>query len=99
MDENKLPSALRKNAIDLPVRGFLEGWFYLAPYPGKLSQYINKKTEAMFVPVTKNGKSITIPISVVREDRLIFMSEMHYKKYELELGEPEGIKIQKTSKE
>lgn len=98
LDESKLPFALRKTAIDLPVSGALEGWFYLVPYPGKLSYYIDKKTEAMFVPVSKNGKSITIPVSVIRSDRLIFMFESHYKKYELELGEPEGITIIKTPK-
>ena len=98
LDENSIPLALRKNAVDLPVKGALEGWFYLVPYSGKLSQFTNKKTVAMFVPVTKNSKSIMIPVSVIKDERLIYMFDTHYKKYELELGDPEGIKVLKTPK-
>ena len=98
LDEGKVPVSLRRKAIDIPVRGVLTGWFYLVPYTGKLAQHTDKKTEAMFVPVSKGGKNIMIPISVIKEDRLIFMCEPHFIKHEVELGEPEGIEVLRTAK-
>lgn len=99
LDENLIPEELRKNAFDLPVRGAIEGWLYLVPYTGKLTQHTDKKAEAMFIPVMKKGKRVTIPVSIVREDRLIYIFEPMYKAYEMELGEPEGIRIKKTPNE
>ena len=97
LNEDKVPVSLRKKAIDIPVSGALTGWFYLLPYTGKLAQYTDKKAEAMFVPVSKNGKSVMIPISVIKDDRLIFIFESHYTKHEMELGDPDGIEVRKTA--
>ena len=97
LDENLVPEDLRENAIDLPVRGALEGWFYLVPYTGKLKHHTDKTTEPMFIPVMKNGRVITIPVSVVKDDRVIYIYEPMFKANEVELGKTKGIRIRTTS--
>lgn len=96
LNEEMIPEELRRDAIDLPVQGALNGWFYLIPYEGKLSEYTNKPRKNMFVPVVRDGKEITISVAVVEEDRSIYMYIDSFRKYEQELSEPEGIHIQKT---
>ena len=47
LNDELIPELLRDAAIDLPVSGDIEGWFYLIPYEGKISQY----TEAILQSV------------------------------------------------
>jgi hypothetical protein len=96
LDEHLVPEELRNSAIDLPVRGALEGWFYLVPYTGKLRQHTDKAAEPMFIPVLKNGRRIAIPVSVVKDDRVIYIFRPMYEANEVELGKPKGIRLRTT---
>lgn len=95
LDENLIPEALRKNAIDLPVRGDINGWCYLVPYNGKLKNFTVKKTKGMFIPQMRNGQEKMVSVSVVEEDRIIYISSDMFKLYEQGLSEPDGIILKK----
>ena len=96
LDEKLIPKELRKDAIDLPVRGAINGWCYLVPYTGKLKTHTIKKTVGMFVPQIRNGQEKMVSVSVVKEDRIIYMAKDMFKLYEKGLSEPEGIELRKT---
>lgn len=96
LDEDLIPEELREKAIDLPVRGVINGWCYLVPYEGKLKTYTIKKTMGMFIPQMRNGQEKMVSVSVVEEDRIIYISNDMFKLYEQGLSEPEGIKLKKT---
>ena len=96
LDENLIPDELRKGAIDLPVRGAIDGWCYLVPYKGKLKSFTTKITTGMFIPQVRNGQEKMVSVSVVEEDRIIYISSDMFKLYEQGLSEPEGIKICKN---
>ena len=96
LDESVIPEELRKNAIDLPVLGAINGWCYLVPYEGKLKNYTVKKTVGMFIPQERNGQEKMVSVSVVEEDRVIYISADMFKLYEQGLSEPEGIKLRRT---
>ena len=96
LDENLIPKELRHGAIDLPVRGAINGWCYLVPYTGKLKMHTIKKTVGMFVPQMRNGQEKMISVSVVEEDRIIYIAKDMLKLYEKGLSEPEGIELRKT---
>lgn len=96
LDEDLIPEELREKAIDLPVRGAINGWCYLVPYEGKLKIYTVKKTVGMFIPQMRNGQEKMVSVSVVEEDRIIYISNDMFILYEQGLSEPEGIKLKKT---
>jgi len=96
LDENLIPKELRKGAIDLPVRGAINGWCYLVPYTGKLKTHTIKKTVGMFVPQIRNGQEKMVSVSVVEEDKIIYMAKDMFKLYENGLSEPEGIELRRT---
>lgn len=96
LDETLIPEELRKNAIDLPVRGAINGWCYLVPYDGKLKLYTVKKTTGMFIPQVRNGKEKMVSVSVIEEDHIIYISSDMFKLYERSLSESEGIKLRRT---
>ena len=91
-----IPKELQKDAIDLPVRGAINGRCYLVPYSGKLKTYTIKKTVGMFVPQMRNGQEKMVSVSVVEEDRIIYMAKDMFKLYEKGLSEPEGIELRRT---
>lgn len=95
LNENLIPELLRQNAIDLPVRGAINGWCYLVPYDGKLKNFTVKKTTGMFIPQMRNGQEKMVSVSVVEEDRIIYISADMFKIYEHGLSEPDGIRLQK----
>ncbi|MGN0163758.1 MAG: DEAD/DEAH box helicase [Candidatus Ornithomonoglobus sp.] len=95
LDETLIPEGLRKNAIDLPVKGAINGWCYLVPYDGKLKMHTSKKTVGMFIPQVRNGKEKMVSVSVVEKDRIIYISTDMFKLYEQGLSEPEGIVLRK----
>ena len=96
LDESLIPKELRKGAIDLPVRGAINGWCYLVPYTGKLKTHTIKKAVGMFVPQMRNGQEKMVSVSVVEEDRIIYMAKDMFKLYEKGLSEPEGIELRRT---
>lgn len=96
LDENLIPKELRRGAIDLPVRGAINGWCYLVPYTRKLKTHTIKKTVGMFVPQIRNGQEKMVSVSVVEEDRIIYMAKDMFKLYEKGLSEPEGIELRRT---
>lgn len=96
LDENLIPEKLRENAIDIPVRGAINGWCYLVPYDGKIKNFTVKKTTGMFIPQVRNGQEKMVSVSVVEEDRIIYISSDMFKLYEQGLSEPEGIKLRKN---
>ena len=96
LDESLIPEELRDEAIDLPVRGALRGWYFLVQYEGKLRSYTAKKTAAMFIPLLRNGQVKMITVSVVQEDRIIYISKDMFKLYEQGLSDPDGIEVRRT---
>ena len=95
LKEELIPEKLRETAIDLPVKGAIKGWCYLVPYEGKLKTHTIKKTEGMFIPLMRNGQEKMVSVSVVPEDRIIYISKDMLKLYEQALSEPDGIEIRK----
>lgn len=95
LNEELIPKELRKDAIDLPVKGAINGWCYLVPYTGKLKVHTIKKTVAMYIPQMRNGQEKMVSVSVVEEDRIIYMSKDMFKLYERGLSEPEGIELRR----
>lgn len=96
LDESVIPEELRKNAIDLPVKGAINGWCYLVPYNGKLKHYAVIEKEAMFIPILRNGQVKMVTVSVVRSNRIIYITDENFRKYEKELSVPEGIELRLT---
>ena len=96
LDESLIPKELRRGAIDLPVRGAINGWCYLVPYNGKLKTHTIKPTVGMFIPQMRNGQEKMVTVSVVEEDRIIYISKDMFKLYEKGLSEPEGIELRRT---
>lgn len=95
LKEELIPEELRKTAIDLPVRGSIKGWCYLVPYEGKVKDHTLKQTEVMFIPLMRNGQEKMITVSVVKEDRIIYISKEMFKLYEQGLSEVDGIELRK----
>ena len=96
LNEDLIPEELRKNAIDLPVKGVIKGWCYLVPYEGKLKSHVIKDMECMFIPLMRNGQEKMVSVSVIEEDRAIYISMDMFILYEQALSEPEGIELRKT---
>ena len=96
LKEELIPEELRKDAIDLPVKGAIKGWCYLVPYEGKLKSHTVKKVDAMFIPLIRNGQEKMVSVSVVKEDRIIYISKDMFKLYEMALSEPDGIEIRSS---
>ena len=95
LDESVIPEELKKDAIDLTVKGALNGWCYLAPYEGKLRDYTSKNPCVMYIPVKRNGQERKIPVSVIEKDCIIFISKDMFEKYEEELSKMEGIELKR----
>lgn len=96
LKEELIPEELRKTAIDLPVRGVIKGWCYLVPYEGKVKEHTLKQTEVMFIPLMRNGQEKMVTVSVVKEDRIIYIAKEMFKLYEQGLSEVEGIELRKS---
>jgi hypothetical protein len=95
LKEELIPEELRETAVDLPVKGAIKGWCYLVPYEGKLKTHTIRKTEGMFIPLMRNGQEKMVSVSVVSEDRIIYISQDMFKLYEQALSEPDGIELRK----
>lgn len=93
LNEDLIPVELRKNAIDLPVSGDLEDWFFLVQYDGNLSSYTNKNTVKMYIPILVNGSERRINVDVVIEDSIIYIPHSMFDMFENELSDPDGIQI------
>ena len=85
MVEGKAPhisSALKelpKGYIEITVIGAISGTYYLVPYNGRLRNYTTKKATAMYIPQIRAGKETKVPVSVVEEDHIIFITKELYK--------------------
>ena len=55
-----------------------------------------KKTVGMFIPLLRNGQEKMVGVSVVEEDRIIYISSDMFKLYEQALSEPDGIRLKKS---
>ena len=91
------PGGRRSGAIDLPVQGAINGWCYLVPYNGKIRNHTEKTIVDMFIPLMRYGQKKLIGVSVVEEDRIIYMDKDVFRVYEKSLNEPEGIKLIRAS--
>ena len=50
----------------------------------------------MFIPLMRNGQEKMVSVSVVEEDRIIYIAKDMFKLYEKGLSEPEGIVLKRT---
>lgn len=55
-----------------------------------------KKTVGMFIPLLRNGQEKMVSVSVVEEDRIIYISSDMFKLYEQALSEPDEIRLKKS---
>lgn len=100
---NKQPSdislskELQRSAVVVQVSGAYMGRYFLVPYKGKLKNYTAKPAISMFIPQIRSGKKKMIPVSVVEEECIIYVSKENYKMYEKWLTSPDGIELRKTT--
>ena len=100
---NKQPSdislskELQRSAVVVQVSGAYMGRYFLVPYKGKLKSYTTKPAISMFIPQIRSGKKKMIPVSVVEEDRIIYVSKENYRMYEKWLTSPNRIELRKTT--
>lgn len=94
--ENPIPKKLRKAAIEIQVVGEKTGKYYLIPYSGKLKKYTDKKVISMFIPQIRSGKERLVSVSVVEDDRLIYISKDSFKTYEKGFTDSMTIELRKT---
>ena len=84
---------LPRGYIEITASGAVTGIYYLVPYNGKLRNYTTKKATAMFIPQMRAGKETKVPVSVVEEDRIIFIAKDLYKMYEKGLKKAEELEL------
>ena len=84
------------NAIEVKVSGAYVGRYFIVPYKGKLKKLNLKQFVSMFIPQMRSGKEKLIPVSVVSEDLIIYISKENYMKYKKELTASEGIELRKN---
>ena len=97
LNESLIPKELRKDAIVVQVSGAIEGSCYLVPYYGRIENHIDKKPVRMFIPQIKNGKEKKVAVSVVEEDKIIYIDIMNYRLYRTGFGSKDGIELWRTS--
>ena len=95
LDETKIPEHLRKDSIDLPVKGAIKGWCYLTPYECKLRFNTSKELITMYVPLERDGVIKMVSVSVDMEDRIIYIAKDMFKLYEEELSKVDGIELRR----
>ena len=96
LPDNPVPKELRKAAVEVKVLGALAGDYYLVPYNGKLKKYTDKKVTAMFIPLMRAEKERLVSVSVILEDKLIYIAKDSFKTYQNGLTDPKGIELRKT---
>ena len=92
----RISSALKelpKGYIEVTAKGARTGIYYLVSYNGKLRNYTTKKAIAMFIPQTRAGKDTKVPVSVVDEDRIIFITKDLYKIHEKALKPASEVEL------
>lgn len=85
-----------QDAIEVQVLGDHAGWYFIVPYKGKLKKITLKPVVSMFIPQMRSGKEKLIPVSVVEEDKTIYISKENYMTYKKGLTASEGIELRKT---
>ena len=96
LNENAIPETLREDAIILPFKGAINGRCHLIPYEGKLKNHTIRKTVCMFIALLKNGQKKMISVSVIEEERSIFISKEMYKCYAQSLSSSKEIELRRT---
>lgn len=91
-----LPEKLQRDAIEVQVTGARVGLHYLVPYEGKLKSYTLKPVVSMFIPQIRFGKEKRVPVAVVKEDQIIYISKANYQAHKNGLTSPNGIELRKT---
>lgn len=94
--ESPIPKELRRFAVEVQVTGAGTGKYYLIPYNGKLKKYTDKKVVGMFIPQIRSGKERLVSVSVVEEDRIIYISKDSFKTYEKGFAESVTVELRKT---
>ena len=84
---------LHRGYVEITTTGAVTGIGYLVPYNGKLRNYTTKKATAMIIPQIRAGKETKVPVSVVEEDRIIFIAKDLYKMYEKGLKQAEELEL------
>ena len=91
--QNPVPKELRNKAVIIKVNGTQKGEYYLVPYNGKLRKYTDKEVISMFVPQERAGKEKMVPVSVVLEDKVIYITMDNYKAFGNGLQRTNGIDL------
>lgn len=95
--DSSLSKELQRSAVVVQVSGACMGRYFLVAYKGKLKGYTTKPAISMFIPQIRSGKEKMIPVSVVEEERIIYVSKENYKMYEKWLTTPDRIELRKTT--
>ena len=80
-----VPKSLQGSAFLVSVSGALHGSFYMVPYKGKLKEYTRKKATLMYIPLVRFEKERLVPITVVVEDRILYIAHDSFIQYKKEL--------------
>ena len=83
----------QRDSIEICILGTYAGRYSLVPYNGKIKNCTIKPVVSMFIPQMRHGKERMIPVSVVEEDRIIYISKENYKMYRKGLTAPEGVEL------
>ena len=83
----------QRDSIEICILGTYAGRYSLVPYNGKMKNCTIKPVVSMFIPQMRHGKERMIPVSVVEEDRIIYISKENYKMYRKGLTAPEGVEL------
>ena len=96
--ENLRPNEHLRDSIEIQVAGLHAGQYSLVPYNGKLKKYNTKPFVPMFIPLMRSGeRRKLIPVFVVEEDRIIYISRENFKMYKKGLTASSRIELQEVS--
>lgn len=94
-DRKAIPDALLGGAIEVAVRGVLNGRCFLVPFVGKLKQYTSRKTVPMVVPQLRKGQEKEIGVFVDADDRIVYIPRDFYHAFKSGLNSRDGFELRR----
>ena len=94
--DDSTENSIETNVLKAHFFGSIDGVYYVVPYKGKLKKYTDKKAVGMFIPLNCSGKEILLSVSVVEEEKRIYIQNDTFKKYEKWLKNSNTIELRKN---
>ena len=82
-------------SMNIIVHGRRTGEFRLISYDGKLKNHTSSTAVQMFIPFIRDGKERLLPVSLVDDEKAIYVPKMNY---EVFIGsiDPQNVELRKT---